>query len=167
MKDYATATRITQHTDDAGRIVVRFERFLEASAQRVWSALTVDDELAVWYATRVHMEAVSGGVVTFAFPGGEPFEGAVLSATPSRELTFTTLDDVLRWQLVAASEGTMLILDNVVGHPPHAPYTAAGFHITLDQLGTFLAYGAGAVQRTEMPPCDDLVDHYRDVLDEQ
>ena len=164
MNSSDTATSISQYTDDAGRIVVRFKRYLEATVQRVWSALTDDDDLAVWYATRVSMDAVAGGVVTFAFPGGEPFEGKVLSATPFRELTFTTLDDVLHWQLMAAKRGTMLMLDNVVGHPPHAPYTAAGFHITLDQLGTLLAHGAGAVQRTEMPPGDDLVDHYRDIL---
>lgn len=164
MTDNHTATRITQYTDDDGLIIIRFERYLEASIQRVWSALTDDDELAIWYATRVHMDPIAGGVVTFAFPGGKPFEGKVLSATPFRELTFTTLDDVLRWQLTPTKQGTLLMLDNVVAHPPHAPYTAAGFHITLDQLGTLLAEGPGQVQRREMPPPDDLVDHYRHTL---
>jgi uncharacterized protein YndB with AHSA1/START domain len=155
---------VSVHHDEDGKPVVRFERHLDHSVERVWQALTDESELALWYATKVHIEPVPGGLITFAFPGGDPFEGKVLQAQAPNLLTFTTLDDVLHWEITPDGEGSLLVLNNVVGEPPHTPYTAAGFHITLDQLVTLLDEGPQAVHRTEMPPPDDLVEHYSKAL---
>lgn len=103
---------------------------------------------------------VPGGTITFAFPGQDPFPGSVLEARPATLLVFSTLDDTLRWEIHPAGSGGVLVLDNTVAHRPHAPYTAAGFHISLSQLTTLLDDGAQAVHRIEMPPPDDLVEHY-------
>lgn len=69
------------------------------------------------------------------------------------------------WQaLTDDGQGSTLVLSNTVANPPHTPYTAAGFHISLSQLTTLLNDGPQAVHRTEMPPPDALVDHYISAL---
>lgn len=157
-------TAVTLDHDANSKPVLRFERHLGHRVARVWQALTTEDELAVWYPTGVRIEPVTGGTITFAFPGGEPIAGRVLEAARPTLLIFTTLDDVLRWELQAADDGCLLVLRNTVADPPHTPYTAAGFHIALNQLATLLDEGATSVRRTEMPPPDELVGHYRRAL---
>lgn len=150
---------------DAGAgLILRFTCRLGHPVERVWTALTSEAELAVWYPTRVRIDPRPGGRISFSFPGSGPFHGVVLEVEPPTLLAFTTLDDTLRWHLAEAEGGCALTLDNSVAHPEHAPYTAAGFDINLHQLATLLDYGASQVQRREMPPPDDLVDHYRTVL---
>lgn len=156
----APQTRITLVSGGDGQPTVRVVRRLSHSAGRVWRGLTDEDELAVWYPTRVRIDPVAGGPITFAFPGGEPFAGEVLDAQPPRLLVFTTREDVLRWTLRAEGDDTELTLENQVADPPHAPYTAAGFDISFDQLATLLDEGPDAVTRTEMPPPADLVARY-------
>lgn len=153
-------TRVSLLSGGDGRPIVRVVRRLNHDAGRVWRALTNADELAVWYPTRVWIDPVAGGRISFAFPGGEPFAGKVLDAQPPELLVFTTREDVLRWTLRADGDGTELTLEHHVADPPHAPYTAAGFDISFDQLATFLDAGPGAVTRIEMPPPDDLVARY-------
>jgi uncharacterized protein YndB with AHSA1/START domain len=153
--------RIRWLADEGADPVLRFTCRLDHPVERVWAALTDEDQLAAWYPTRVRMEPRAGGRISFAFPGGTPFTGAVLDADPPSLLVFTTLDDTLRWHLTAAGEGCELTLDNTVPHREHAPYTAAGFDISLRQLATLLDSGAERVERQEMPPPDGLVSHYR------
>lgn len=144
--------------------VLRFTCRLGHPLARVWTALTSEAELAVWYPTRVCIDPQPAGRISFAFPGSEPFHGVVLEVEPPTLLVFTTLDDTLRWQLSEAEAGCALTLENTVAHPEHAPYTAAGFDINLHQLATLLDHGASRVQRCEMPPPDELVSHYRTTL---
>jgi uncharacterized protein YndB with AHSA1/START domain len=153
-------THISLVADGEGRPVVRVVRRLNHDVERVWRALTDEGELAVWYPTRVRIEPVAGGTITFAFPGGEPFAGEVLDARPPARLVFTTRDDILHWTLRTDGEATELMLDNHVAELSHAPYTAAGFDISFDQLATLLDAGADAVTRIEMPPPDDMVARY-------
>jgi uncharacterized protein YndB with AHSA1/START domain len=159
-------TRVRFGHGDDGAPLLRFERRLAQPVERVWEALTDEDQLAVWYPTRVRIDAVAGGEITFAFPGGEPFAGEVLDAQPPHLLVFTTRDDVLCWQLIPEDGGTRLILANAVASASHTPYTAAGFHISLDQLATMLHDGAEQVSRIEMPPPDDLVARYARALND-
>ncbi len=156
--------RIQLLLDAGAGLMLRFTCRLRHPVKRVWTALTSEAELAVWYPTRVRIDPRPGGRISFSLPGAEPFPGVVLEVEPPTLLVFTTLDDTLRWHLAEAEGGCELTLDNVVANPEHAPYTAAGFDINLNQLATLLDHGASRVQRREMPPPDDLVDHYRAVL---
>ncbi|MEA2409853.1 MAG: hypothetical protein QOC77_414 [Thermoleophilaceae bacterium] len=153
--------------DDGDKPVVRFERWFPYPVERLWEALTDEAELAAWYPTAVVMGPVAGGLITFTFPGGTTFAGTVLEAERPHLLSFTTRDDVLRWELDPAGDGTRLVLFNTAADPAHVPYTAAGFHISLNQLGDLLSGGQGAVSRVEMPPPQDLVEHYAAALGPQ
>jgi len=155
---------LSVHHNDLHQLVLRFACRLRHPPERVWYALTDEAELAVWYPTAVRLEPVPGGTITFAFPGQAPFPGAVLEAQPHTLLVFTTLDDTLRWEIHPAGTESVLTLDNTVAHRPHAPYTAAGFHISLSQLTTLLDDGAQAVHRLEMPPPHNLVEQYATAL---
>jgi uncharacterized protein YndB with AHSA1/START domain len=147
-------------------LVVRFTCRLRHPVERVWTALTNATELAVWYPTRVRIDPQPGGRISFSFPGGDPFHGVVLEVEPPTLLVFTTLADTLRWRLAKVDAGCELTLDNITAHREHAPYTAAGFDINLNQLATLLDHGASQVHRREMPPPDELVDRYRSVFGE-
>lgn len=105
--------------NDNGQRVLRFTCHFRHSVERVWQALTDDGQLAIWYPTKVHIQPVTGGTITFAFPGGDPFPGDVLEAAPPHLLVFTTLDDVLRWEIQADGAGSTLVLSNTVANPPH------------------------------------------------
>lgn len=149
---------------DPSQPIVRIIRRFPQRPERVWEALTGEQELRAWYPTRVEMEPVAGGRISFAFPGGQPFYGTVRAAVAPRLLEFTTLSDTLRWEIGVDGDGSVLILSNSVADPGHTPYTAAGFHIALNQLATVLGDGAAMVRRIEMPPPQGLVDHYRTAL---
>ena len=155
---------MSRHQDEHGNTIVRFRLPLAHGSERVWKALTSEPELAVWYPTEVKLTLITGGVISFRFPAGEPFEGEVLEAKAPHRLTFTTRDDVLRWEICPAPHGSVLVLQYTVAEHSHTPYTAAGFHISLSQLQRHLDHGPAAVKRVEMPPPQDLVDKYADLL---
>jgi uncharacterized protein YndB with AHSA1/START domain len=157
--------RVCLVLDNGAPAFLRFTCRFGHPVERVWAALTNPVELAVWYPTRVELEARQGGRISFAFPGADPFFGEVIDATPPRLLAFTTLDDTLTWRLAEVIGGCELMLENTLPHPEHAPYTAAGFDVNLRQLATLLDHGAKAVTRHEMPPPPDLVDYYRTALE--
>src|SRR5947209_3711923 len=75
----STARRSSMHdddgillSDDEGRSVLRFERRLSHSPERVWRALTERPELTRWHPTPFSFEPSVGGEVTFHPEPGAP-----------------------------------------------------------------------------------------------
>jgi len=62
---------------DAGRNVVRLERYLAHPPEKVWRALTEPAHLAQWFPAEVRLDLRPGGRVTFTFPGAGPDGQAV------------------------------------------------------------------------------------------
>ncbi|MFD0900316.1 SRPBCC domain-containing protein [Actinomadura sediminis] len=157
----------------SGRPVLRFEQAYAHPAERVWRALTDGAELSEWTPWRVEIDPVPGGRITLAFGGGEPSRGVVTAAEEHRELAFrwpgipgSADDEILRWTLRPAADGSVLALHVTLQDIGHAPQSAAGYHLSLEHLGALLS--GGPVRRAADPPSDprfrSLVEHYTAVL---
>ncbi len=106
----------TLETADDGNLL-RFERRLDHSPERVWRALTEPDELAHW------------------FPPGE--EPQVTESEPARLLAGTWYGDELRFQLRAEGDGCLLVFTHAFADRARAARDAAGWDrcfVRLDAL---------------------------------
>jgi len=118
------------------RPAVRLERTLRQPPAVVWRALIDCEELAAWFPCDILTEEWKvGAALRFVFRGGEwhDLEGTVLEYDEPRVLAYTWGDDVLRFELEAAREGTRLVLINEVDSPA-AARNAAGWESCLDRL---------------------------------
>jgi uncharacterized protein YndB with AHSA1/START domain len=90
--------------DEEGRSILRFERTLRHSPERVWEALTDAGELASWHPTPFELERFVGGAVTFLPEGDAPDmpPGEVREYEPPRVLAWW---HVCLMALEAALEG--------------------------------------------------------------
>jgi uncharacterized protein YndB with AHSA1/START domain len=128
-------------TDENNRAVLRFERRLPHSAERVWRALTDSGELAAWHPTPFELEPRTGGSVRFRGDlGGPPMPaGVVLAYEPPRELAYTWGEDQLRFELSAAEGGCVLVLEHTFPDRLKAARDAAGWELCLQALDGALA----------------------------
>ncbi|OGU02487.1 MAG: hypothetical protein A2W29_14055 [Gemmatimonadetes bacterium RBG_16_66_8] len=135
-----------------GRWRVRFVRRLRHPRERVWRALTEPEHLAAWFPTTVEGERAAGASLRFAFPGGEQpaFEGEMVTWDPPSVLEFRWGEDLLRFELHAAGEGTVLTLLDTLAERGKAARDAAGWHVCLNRLERYLS-GAEPVEEKWRP----------------
>lgn len=160
------------HRDEADRPTLRLRARYDNSPQDVWWALTDDVDLSAWTPWQVVIDPVSGGTVTLASAGDDTTEGEVLSADRPRRLVWRLPggsgrdSEMLRWELEEDGEGCLLTFDATIGDLDHATQTAAGFDISLQNLGALLA--EQPVVRAESPSGDprfeSLVQYYEETL---
>ena len=122
--------------DDRGRAVLRFERALRHSPERVWRALTDDDEQFRWHPTPAAIEPLAGGSVSWLEGGDVPdmAPGEVTEYDPPRVLGHTWGDDHLRWELQPREGGCLLVLTHTFDDRFKAARDAAGWHLCLQAL---------------------------------
>ena len=134
--------------DDQGRSVLRFERVLHHSPERVWQALTEAGELGNWHPTPYELEPAPGGAISFGIGGVGPAMagGEVIEYDPPRVLAHTWGDDLLRWELRRHDDGCVLVLTHTFDDRFKAARDAAGWHLCLDTLAQSLAGQAPAQQ---------------------
>ena len=125
----------TLHTA-GGRSVLRFERALRHSPEKVWPALTDPAELAHWFPARVEVDLRPGGRMRFVFPAGEgpTLEGEVTALDEPRLLEYTWGESVLRFELRPDGAGCVLVFTHAFDTPAEAAKFAAGWHLCLDGL---------------------------------
>jgi uncharacterized protein YndB with AHSA1/START domain len=119
-----------------GRSVLRFQRLLGHSPERVWKALTERADLEVWHPTPFLFEPAAGGAVTFlpAPEAPEMPEGRVLACEEPTLLAYTWGEDELRWTLVPRDEGCLLTLEHTFDDRFKAARDGAGWHVCLIAL---------------------------------
>jgi hypothetical protein len=96
----------TLKTADSG-YVLRFERRLDHSPERVWRAITEPEELAHW------------------FPPGEELQ--VTESEPPSLLAGTWFGDELRFELQADGDGCLLVFTHAFADRARAARDAAGW----------------------------------------
>lgn len=126
------ADAVLQQRD--GRTVLRFERLLRHSPERVWRALTEQGELERWHPTPFALDA-AGARVRF---GGEIGDGRLVVHDPPRTLAYAWGEDELRWDLRPHDDGTLLVLEHTFDDRWKAARDAAGWHLCLDALAAAL-----------------------------
>lgn len=127
---------------DGERISVRFERMYDAAVERVWAAVTEPEQLRGWLAAggAVLEPRVGGRFEVRMTPGEkETAWGTVLAFEPPRllevEWRYEGEDEsVLRIELEACGEQTLLVLDHRLLQRSQAPGYGAGWHAYLDAL---------------------------------
>ena len=121
---------------DDGRWRLRFERELDHPPEKVWRAVTEPEHLAVWYPQQIVGERKAGAPLRFVTPGdpGDGFDGQLLVFDPPSVMEFTWGTDLLRIELAADGQGTVLTLTDTFDDLGKAARDAAGWHECLERL---------------------------------
>ena len=117
--------------------VLRYERRLTHSPEKVWRALTEPEQLAAWFPTTIEGARVAGAALRFSFPPEMPIgpmQGEVVRIEPPRLLEFTWGPDTLRFELAGSGDGTVLSLSVILEELGKAARDGAGWHSCLELL---------------------------------
>lgn len=127
---------MTAHAEStpAGWILV-LERRLRHSPARVWAALTEPGELERWAPFTAGRSLAERGTLTLTVVDGDTrvdVPATVTRADPPVLLEYRWGGDLLRWELEATADGTLLTLRHHVGDRHDLARAAAGWHLCLD-----------------------------------
>ncbi|MFB6719428.1 SRPBCC family protein [Kribbella sp. NPDC056345] len=117
-----------------GRSVLRMERHLRHPAEKVWRALTDPDELVHWFPASVQLEPRIGSRVEYVMDGEPGGDGEVLEFDPPRVFAITWSGEVLRWELLPAEDGCLLVLSHTFDDHFGAASFGSGWTLCLDAL---------------------------------
>jgi uncharacterized protein YndB with AHSA1/START domain len=141
-----TTTDLGTLVSDTVRPTIRFERRLRAPLERVWRAVTDEEEMRAWFPARVVGERKVGAPLRFPFEGGEAdtFDGEVTVWEPMRAFAFTWNGDELRLELEEDGDATRLVFTQSIPHRTEAARTSSGWHFCLANLDAHLGGTAPA-----------------------
>ncbi len=132
-----------QLEETGGRWQIRFARRLAHPQEKVWRALTEPEHRDAWFPQRIEADRgwAAGAPLRFvsdAMPEAN-FDGEVLVYDPPRTLEMRCGTDILRFELAADGDGTILTLADTLTERGTGARTAAGWHTRLDILAYALA----------------------------
>ncbi|MFI7540676.1 SRPBCC family protein [Actinoplanes sp. NPDC049599] len=119
-----------------------FVRTLPHPLAKVWAALTDPGRLDQWAPFTAAGDLSRPGATTLTTvdgPDRTDLPATVLRAEPPTLLEYTWGDDLLRWELAPAGDGTRLTLRHTLAEPDLAPMVAAGWHLCVAVLDRLLA----------------------------
>jgi len=127
-------------TERDGRSVLRFERELSQTRERVWRALTDRGELEAWHPTPFEL---AGETVEFLPSPGAPDlgTGRLLAFEEPALIAYEWGPDELRWTLQERGSGCLLTLEHSFADRFKAARDGAGWHVCLTALGALLDGG--------------------------
>lgn len=146
-----------------GMALMEFERRLDHPPQVVWDAITGPDQIQKWFLTRAKVDGKPGGSIEFWSGGGKlHVKGRILTWDPPRVFEHERIaapgawapdgeDSVIRWELVADGEGTILRLVHRKLDSSLAIGVAPATHILLDRLEQGLD-GGPMTDMSRFPP---------------
>ncbi len=127
-------------TDAAGRAVLRFERELHHSVQRLWAAITNPDEMTAWLAHKVEIDPKVGGNLRLWLGDSrsvEPVQAGTISVFDPLETLEAVFDDgsTIRFELQESNTGCRLVFSDTrpIGQRGENS-VLAGWHLRMDLL---------------------------------
>lgn len=119
-----------------GKPVLRFERRLRHSPEKVWRVVTEPAEMKHWFPAEVE---VDGQRMRFTFPDAAPVdadggEGELLECDPPKVFAFRWINDVLRFEILPREDGCLLVFTAVVTTKLTVGRDAPGWIACLDAL---------------------------------
>ena len=125
------------YTTVEDRPAVRFQRRLRHPVDAVWRMVTDPAELRHWFPCPVTIDELRvGGALKYDYGDDGSDEGEVLEVDPPRLFAVTWGVDLLRFELAAEGDGTLLTLVHVLNleGAPAAAKVSAGWHLCLDAM---------------------------------
>jgi uncharacterized protein YndB with AHSA1/START domain len=137
-----------------GTPMLRFERRYAHPVERVWRAITEPEELRAWFPQRVEFrpDLRVGAAVVYSDDPNMPdatFDGEVLALDPPHLIELRWGTDLLRMELRADGDGTVLVFTDTFAERDKAARDATGWHVCLDALPSVL-------DGTPPPPGDPM-----------
>ena len=140
----------TISTTPDGRAVLRFERHLRHSVDRVWAAVSQPAEMEAWLAFKARLEPEVGGRLSLSLGDSRSdspvSDGEVTVFEPPHVLEAQMADgSVLRFEVSATDDGSMLVFTDTRPVGERARNSVlAGWHLRMDYLGPALDGDAAA-----------------------
>jgi uncharacterized protein YndB with AHSA1/START domain len=129
--------------DHDGRPAVRFRREFAQPVERVWDAITIPDDLAHWFPSKVRMEPKVGGKIEFYGDPNMPdarSTGTIFIFEPPTRLAYSWHVGELDFTIEETGDGgSVLTLTNVLESRDSAARNAAGWAVCLGELAKHLA----------------------------
>ncbi|WP_040950843.1 SRPBCC family protein [Gorillibacterium massiliense] len=117
----------------------RFERHYKHPVGQVWSYLTEDDKLELWFSELSVGELREGGFIKFDMRDGTFAKMSILELKNPSVLEYTWGEDRVRFELAPESGGCRLLLVETLNQiTDHTPKDLAGWHVCLDVVGALL-----------------------------
>jgi uncharacterized protein YndB with AHSA1/START domain len=122
-------------------VLLRFTRRLAHPPETVWRALVEPEHLAAWFPTTIDGDRAVGAPLRFRHRDdiAEPFEGEMLAFQPPSLLELRWGPDVLRFELQADGEDTLMVFTDTLEDIGKAARDGAGWHECLERLAYQLA----------------------------
>jgi uncharacterized protein YndB with AHSA1/START domain len=121
-----------------GRSVLRLERQLRHPAEKVWRALTDPDELGRWFPASVRLQPQIRSPIEYRMHGEPAGDGTVLEFDPPRVFAITWNGEVLRWELLPADDGCLLVLSHTFDDHFGAASFSSGWTLCLEAMDLHL-----------------------------
>ena len=139
----------TEVASKCWRIVRTLE--LDASPERVWTAITDTDELARWFPDRARLDLSPGGTGVFSWDGHGDFQVRVVALDAPRQLTWRwtgndgrSLEEystLVEWTVTPTDEGgtTLVVRESGFDSERHHGQNTGGWTHELEELVAYLA----------------------------
>lgn len=111
-----------------------WNRTYPQSVERVWAAISNQDEITAWMKFTTKLEPRIGGAIHIDFSSQGSLEGIVCNLESPRLLIYAWGDSLVKWELEEVSGTTRLHLSHVGVLPDLLTGLGAGWHAFLDQL---------------------------------
>jgi uncharacterized protein YndB with AHSA1/START domain len=147
-----------------------FIRELRQPPAVVWAALTDPAELDQWAPFRAARDLGEPGATTLTMVDGDEtldLPAVIRVAEPPRVLEYSWGQDLLRWELGAAGDGTRLTLRHTLVEPSDHASVATGWHVCVVVLQHLLDGGPHGVIRGQAAKeygFDELREEYAKLL---
>lgn len=148
-----------------GTYIAEFERSLKHPAAKVWSFLTENEKLKLWFSELSIDNLVAGGIIKFDMGDGSFEEMTILEVQLNSVLEYTWDKDVVRFELAPVDGGCKLtLIEKITSLNDHTPRDLAGWHVCLDVI-TALLDDARLENRSEQWKI--WYERYREAVDAQ
>ena len=135
---------LERDADGGDRGTIRFTRRYAHSIDEVWRAITEPAHQAAWFPARIDGERVAGAPLTFTFEHLDqpPMSGTMLAFDPPHLMELSWEGDVLRFELRADGDATVLEMSDTFEGIGRAARDGTGWHVCLESLLADLAGGS-------------------------
>ncbi|WP_337100062.1 SRPBCC family protein [Paenibacillus sp. YIM B09110] len=118
----------------------RFERYWTHSTEEVWSWLTDNDKLPIWFSELRVDELREGGVIKFDMQDGTFEDMVITELRTGSVLEYTWDTDRVRFELYEDGVGgcKLVFTEIIKAITNHTPRDIAGWDVCLDVIGMLL-----------------------------